>query len=56
MPIRSWRQFKILQSQWLCSSLTNDVCVALPFCHAFMGCDTTSSFYNQVNSTFLMFG
>ena len=31
----------------LCSSLTNDACIALPFFHAFTGCDTTLSFYNH---------
>ena len=29
------------------SFLTNDVCIALLFFHAFTGCDTTSSFYNH---------
>ena len=31
----------------LCSSLKSDVCKALPFFHAFTGCDTTSSFYDH---------
>ena len=31
----------------LCSFLTNDVCTAFPFLHAFTGCDTTPSFYNH---------
>ena len=30
----------------LCSSLTNDICIVLPFFHASTGCDTTLSFYN----------
>ena len=33
----------------LCSTLTNDVCIALSFSHAFTGCDTIT-----VNSSFLM--
>ena len=36
----------------LCSSLTNDACIALPFFHAFTGCDTTSTFYNHSKLTF----
>ena len=36
----------------LCSSLTNDVCIALPFFHALTGCDTTSSFYNHIKLNF----
>ena len=31
----------------LCSSLTNDVCMDLPFFHTFTERDTTSSFYNH---------
>ena len=31
----------------LCSSLTNDVCIVLPFFHASTGCDATSSFYSH---------
>ena len=31
----------------LCLLLTNDICRALPFFHAFTDCDTTSSFYNH---------
>ena len=29
------------------NDLTNDLWIAHPFCHAFNGCDRTSSFYNQ---------
>ena len=31
----------------LCLSSKSDVCKALPFFHAFTGCDTTSRFYNH---------
>ena len=31
----------------ICRILGNDVCNALPFSHAFTGCDTVSSFYNH---------
>ena len=36
----------------LCSSLKNDVWIALPFFLAFTGCDTTSGFYNLSKSKF----
>ena len=36
----------------LCSPLTNDVWIALPFFLAFTRCGTTSSFYNLSKSKF----
>ena len=39
----------------LCSSLTNDVCIALSFFMLLWG-ETTSSFIITVNSIFFMFG
>ena len=39
----------------LCSSLINNVCIALSFFHAFRGCDTTSSFHNHSKFKFFDF-